>query len=126
LETVASHTNFHLLHIPLLHLFVVKMSGVDELYRRAEEVLAKIEEVLHWYLSQCYRDWVTLKLFIEWCDLTQSHIRGQYLRKLGELIGHALIFTMAFVETNDQRAWFNENREEQMRLWKRSGWTLHH
>jgi hypothetical protein len=96
------------------------MSGVDELYRYAEEVLAKIEEVLHWYLSQVYRDWVTLTLFIQCCDLTQPYIRAQYFFWVGMRIGHTLILMLAFANANDQRAWLNENREEQLPLWQLS------
>jgi hypothetical protein len=126
LETIASHTNFHLLHIPLLHLFVVKMSGVDEVYRHAEEVLAKADEVLHMRCSQCQQDYITLMLFRQWSDLNQPYIRGQYCFWVGMLIGHILILMEAFAVTNDQRAWLNENREEQIPLWQLSGWTLHH
>jgi hypothetical protein len=123
LETVASRTSFHLLHIPLLYLFVVKMSAVDELYRHAEEVLAKQEEFLLRRYAQCYKTWVILKIFREWFDLTDSRIRKQFFYKLGQLVGHCLIFLYAFMEANDQRKWLNENREEQMPLWPLPGWT---
>jgi hypothetical protein len=126
LETVESHTNFHLLHIPLLHFFVVKMSNVDEVYRYAEEVLAKADEVLHFCCARCYAGWVILMIFRQWSDLTHPYTRGQYWFKVGELIGHYLILREALADTNDQRAWLNENREQQIPLWQLSFLTLHH